>query len=111
MGSVGIDFTLYRKHEGGYVLIVESWSRRKGGRNSRIFETFASLEEMEEKVIYEDFYTVEIPRKLIERARRKMLTQEVKFYAPLITAGGGEMKKFQPACRTAYKNTVGFTAE
>lgn len=77
MGSIGIDFTLYKTYEGGFVLIAENWSRRKEGKNCRSFETFDSIEEMDEKVLYEDFYTVGIPRKLINRARRKMLAREI----------------------------------
>lgn len=78
-GSVGIEFALYGRCEGGYVLMVENWSRRKGGKNYRVFETFDSIEEMEEKGIREASYTVEIPRKLIERAHRNILAREARF--------------------------------
>ncbi len=72
VGSVGIDFDLYLTSGGCLLLIVENWSRRPAGSNFRVFETFDSVEEMESKVIYENSYTVEVPAKLIRRAKKEL---------------------------------------
>ncbi len=77
VGSMGIDFALYQDAAGKFILVVENWSRRPGGRNSRTFEVFDSLEEMKEKVIYEDSYAVELPRKLLQRAEKHLAEAEL----------------------------------
>ena len=71
-GSIGIDFTLYQSRGDGFILVIENWSRRPGGRNFTIFETFNSLEEIKEKEIYGDFYTIELPAKLISGAEKEV---------------------------------------
>lgn len=69
-GSIGTDFRLYKTADGKLLLVVENWSRRPGGKNYKIFETFNSLDEIAGEVIYEDEHAVEIPGELIDRARR-----------------------------------------
>lgn len=72
LGSIGIDFDLYLTNEGRLLLLVENWSRRPGGRNYRIFETFGSIDEMRRRGIREGSYTVELPDRLISRAERAL---------------------------------------
>ena len=42
-----------------------------------MFEIFNSLEEMTERVIQEDAYAVELPRKLIQRAEKALIGFEM----------------------------------
>ena len=76
-GSIGIDFDLYLTDEGSLLLIVENWSRRKGGRNCCVMGKFGSLAEMKGWGIREDSYEVELPGKLIRKAENAFLARVI----------------------------------
>lgn len=71
--SIGIDFNLYLAGDGRLMLFVENWSRRPGGRNCCMIETFDSLAEMKGESIRENSREIELPEKLLRIAGKSLL--------------------------------------
>ncbi len=97
-GSMGMDFKLYRSLEHGFILTIESWSRRKEGKNLTVFEVFKSIEEMKEKTIFGESYSIKLPDKLIIRAESAVGKREIRPPAQLPGLSGSR----EPADNRAY---------